>query len=317
MQITAKHLSHTFDRKTSSEFKALDDVSATIAQGEFVAIIGHTGSGKTTFIEHLNALSVPTSGSLILEGITNVKQEAKFKKRLAKAKSSEIANEIKEQIRLSHIREIKPGRGKIKNVKDIRKRVGIVFQFAEYQLFEETILKDIIFGPVSMGMDKEKAQELAKKYIKLVGMNEDFLERSPFALSGGQKRRVALAGILAMEPDFLVLDEPTAGLDPQGEKDMYEIFKKLNKDGKTLIVVTHNLDHVLEHTERTLMFKHGKLIRDEKSLDLMFDIDFLKNNELEPPKLSAFVHTLETENKKIKIGKVRSIQELAKKLKKK
>lgn len=316
MQITSKNLSHIYDRKTSSEFKALEDVNATLNQGEFIAIIGHTGSGKTTFIEHLNALSIPTSGSLILDGITNDKKEAKFKKKLASCKSSEATEKVKEEIRLSHIREIKPSRRKIKNVKDIRRKVGIVFQFAEYQLFEETILRDIIFGPVSMGMDKDKAKELAKKYIKLVGMDESFLERSPFALSGGQKRRVALAGILAMEPDFLVLDEPTAGLDPQGEKDMYEIFKRLNKEGKTLIVVTHNLDHVLEHTERTLMFKHGKLIRDEKSLDLMYDIEFLKNNELEPPKLSAFVKKLESKNKKLEIGKVRSITELANKIKK-
>lgn len=315
MQITAKNLSHIYDRKTSTEFKALEGVNATITQGEFVAVIGHTGSGKTTFIEHLNALSIPTSGSLILDGIINKKTSDKLEKKLKKATSDSAREKIKIAIRKSQIREITPKSRKIKQVKDIRSKVGIVFQFAEYQLFEETIMRDIIFGPVSMDVDKVKAQELARKYIKIVGMDESFLERSPFALSGGQKRRIALAGILAMEPDFLVFDEPTAGLDPQGEKDMYEIFTKLNESGKTIIVVTHNLDHVLEHTKRTLMFKHGKLIRDQDSIDLMFDIKFLKDNELEPPKLSAFVETLES--KGLKIGKVRSIEELASKINKK
>lgn len=315
MQITSKNLTHIYDKKSSTEFKALEGVNTTITQGEFVAVIGHTGSGKTTFIEHLNALSIPTSGSLILEGIVNKKTQEKLEKKLSKAQSETAREKIRATIRQSQIREITSKNKKIKNVKDIRSKVGIVFQFAEYQLFEETIMKDIIFGPISMGVDKLKAQELARKYIKIVGMDASFLERSPFALSGGQKRRVALAGILAMEPDFLVFDEPTAGLDPQGEKDMYEIFKGLHEQGKTIIVVTHNLDHVLEHTQRTLMFKHGRLIRDEKSLDLMFDINFLKDNELEPPKLSAFVNTLES--KGLKIGKVRSIEELAHKLKKK
>lgn len=313
MQIKTINLSHIYDKKTTTEFKALEDVNVEINQGEFIAIIGHTGSGKTTFIEHLNALSKPTSGSLLLDGVINKKMEAKIAKKIENAKTDAEKEKLKEQLRLSHIREIKTGRAKIKNVKDIRSRVGIVFQFAEYQLFEETILKDIIFGPVTMGVEKEKAKELAKEMIKLVGMDESFLERSPFALSGGQKRRIALAGILAMEPDVLVLDEPTAGLDPQGEKDMYEIFTKLNKAGKTIIVVTHNLDHVLEHTQRTLMFKHAKLIKDQNTLDLMYDVSFLKNNELEAPKLSTFVTKLEENG--LKIGKVRSIEELAEKIK--
>lgn len=313
MQIKAINLSHIYDKKTTTEFKALEGVNAEITQGEFIAVIGHTGSGKTTFIEHLNALSKPTSGSLVLEGIVNKKMEVKLSKKLSEAKSDEKKIKLNEQIRLSHIREIKPGRSKIKNIKDIRSRVGIVFQFAEYQLFEETIMKDIIFGPVTMGVEKERAKELAREMIKLVGMDESFLERSPFALSGGQKRRIALAGILAMEPDVLVLDEPTAGLDPQGEKDMYEIFTKLNKAGKTVIVVTHNLDHVLEHTQRTLMFKHGKLIKDQNTLDLMYDVKFLRDNELEAPKLSTLVTLLE--KKGLKIGKVRSIEELAKNIK--
>lgn len=294
MQINTKALWHIYDQKTSQEFKALEDVTTTFNQGEFITIIGHTGSGKTTFIEHLNALSRPTSGEVTLKYVVHQKQ-----------KDGSVKTIDREKI-------VRKGRTKIRQVQEIRSRVGIAFQFAEYQLFEETILKDIIFGPVTMKVPKNEAIELAKKYIKIVGLDETYLERSPFALSGGQKRRVALAGILAMEPDFLILDEPTAGLDPQGTKDMYDIFVKLHQSGKTIIIVTHNLDHVLQYSQKTLMFKHGKLIAEKPSIDLMYEYDFLKKNELEPPRLSAFVKRLE--DNKLKIGKVKSEEELIKKI---
>ncbi len=277
MQIKTNKISHTFNKGMLTEHLAISDVSTTINQGEFITIIGHTGSGKTTFIEHLNALLLPTTGEVIIGDkiITNTKR-------------------------------------KIKNIKAIRKQVGVVFQFAEYQLFEETIEKDIIFGPISMGVPKDEAKELASKYIELVGLSEEFLEISPFSLSGGQKRRVALAGILAMEPDILIFDEPTAGLDPQGEKDMYEIFKNLHLEGKTIVIVTHNLDHVLEHSMRTLVFTKGELVKDDASIEIMYDVDFLLENELEPPKLVSLVYKLEANG--IKVGMVNSIEELAAKL---
>lgn len=277
MQIKAKNITHIFDKGMSTEHVAVKNVSAEFKPGEFVTIIGKTGSGKTTFIEHLNALIRPTEGEIIIG-------------------DKVIANSKK----------------KIKEIKALRKQVGIVFQFAEYQLFEETILKDIIFGPVTMGMPKEEAIKAAEKYIELVGLDKSYLERSPFALSGGQKRRVALAGILAMEPDYLIFDEPTAGLDPVGEVEMYKIFNRLHKEGKTIIIVTHNLDHVLEHSDRTLMFNDSKLIIDTNSLDLMYDKKFLEANELEEPKLAQLVWDLEAKGKKI--GKVRTIAELVKKL---
>ncbi|MCK5807065.1 MAG: ATP-binding cassette domain-containing protein [Mycoplasmataceae bacterium] len=301
MQIKINKISHTFSKGTVTEQKALIDASANIKQGEFITIIGPTGSGKTTFIEHLNVLLRPSTGSI-------------------KYYSNELRDSLKKNIKLkkkgkelpSIAMEIVPSKRKLKEIKKLRKQVGVVFQFAEYQLFEETIEKDIIFGPISMGMEKAKAKELAKKYIKLVGLDEKYLKRSPFALSGGQKRRVALAGVLSMEPEVLIFDEPTAGLDPQGEIEMYKIFKNLNKAGKTIIIVTHNMNHVLEHSTRTIIFNEAKIVEDGKSLDLMYDKAMLEKNDLEVPSMVDLVISLEEQGKKI--GKVRNIEELVKKI---
>ncbi|CBH40776.1 energy-coupling factor transporter ATPase [Mycoplasmopsis agalactiae] len=293
MQITVKDLVHTFLAKTPYELNAIDNINVTIKQGEFVGVIGQTGSGKTTFIEHLNALLLPSAGSV----------EWVFENDKINHKTGE-----KEKIMESFV--IKPTRRKkVKKAKDLRKRVGVVFQFAEYQLFEETIEKDIAFGPRSFGVSKSEALERAAKYIKLVGLDESFLKRSPFELSGGQKRRVALAGILAMEPDFIIADEPTAGLDPVGVIEILNIFKELHKQGKTVIIVTHDLDNVLEYTERVLAFKDGQIVKDGDTHDVLRDTEFLKNNYMEPPKLLDFVSKLEA--KGIKVPKVTSIDELA------
>ena len=277
MQIKANAITHIFDKGGFMEFKALDQASAIFNQGEFVTIIGSTGSGKTTFIEHLNALLRPTSGQV------------------------EIDNHI-----------IEPGKKRIRKVKEFRKKVGIVFQFAEYQLFEETIFKDIIFGPITMGMKKSDAVKNVKESIKMVGLSIDYLNRSPFQLSGGQKRRVALAGILSMDPDFLIFDEPTAGLDPEGIVQMYSIFKRLNRAGKTIIIVTHNLDHALMYSRRTILFKEGKVIADGSTTKILYDKKLLLENNLQLPKIVDLV--LELESKGHKIGKIKSIEELAKKL---
>ena len=277
MQIKANAITHIFDKGGFMEFKALDQASAIFNQGEFVTIIGSTGSGKTTFIEHLNALLRPTSGQVEID---------------------------------SHI--IEPGKKRIRKVKEFRKKVGIVFQFAEYQLFEETIFKDIIFGPITMGMKKSDAVKNVKESIKMVGLSIDYLNRSPFQLSGGQKRRVALAGILSMDPDFLIFDEPTAGLDPEGIVQMYSIFKRLNRAGKTIIIVTHNLDHALMYSRRTILFKEGKVIADGSTTKILYDKKLLLENNLQLPKIVDLV--LELESKGHKIGKIKSIEELAKKL---
>ncbi len=301
MQIKTWNLSHTFDKGLLNEFEAIKNITLEINQGEFMTIIGETGSGKTTFIEHLNGLLKPTNGKV---NIISMEIARKLKKN---------RKLIKKNLPISKIAmSITNSRKKLKEIKLIRKNVGIVFQFAEYQLFEETILKDIIFGPTSMGIPKDEAIELAKKYIKLVGLGEEFLQRSPFELSGGQKRRVALAGILAMEPNILIFDEPTAGLDPQGEKEMYKIFHKLHQMGKTIVIVTHNMDHVLEHSNRTIVFKNGKLVRDDKSLNIMYDEKFLLKNNLKIPNIVDLVFTLRKKGKKIKTP--RNIKELAKQI---
>ncbi|MCE6115365.1 energy-coupling factor transporter ATPase [Mycoplasmopsis agalactiae] len=293
MQITVKDLVHTFLAKTPYELNAIDNINVTIKQGEFVGVIGQTGSGKTTFIEHLNALLLPSVGSV----------EWVFE-------NDKINHKIGEKEKFMESFVIKPTRRKrVKKAKDLRKRVGVVFQFAEYQLFEETIEKDIAFGPRSFGVSKQEAFERAAKYIKLVGLDESFLKRSPFELSGGQKRRVALAGILAMEPDFIIADEPTAGLDPVGVIEILNIFKELHKQGKTVIIVTHDLDNVLEYTERVLAFKDGQIVKDGDTHDVLRDTEFLKNNYMEPPKLLDFVSKLEA--KGIKVPRVTSIDELA------
>lgn len=301
MQIKTLNLSHTFDKGLLNEFEAIKNITLKITQGEFITIIGETGSGKTTFIEHLNGLLKPTSGKV---NIISKEIAKKLKKNRKLIKKNLPIPEIAMSITNS--------RKKLKEIKLIRKNVGIVFQFAEYQLFEETILKDIIFGPISMGIPKDKAKELAKKYIKLVGLEEKFLKRSPFELSGGQKRRVALAGILAMEPNMLIFDEPTAGLDPQGEKDMYKIFHKLHEMGKTIVIVTHNMDHVLEHSNRTIVFKKGELIKDDKSLNIMYDEDFLLINNLKVPNIVNLVLKLRKKGKKI--GMPRNIKNLVKQI---
>ncbi|WP_027120683.1 energy-coupling factor transporter ATPase [Mycoplasmopsis lipofaciens] len=293
MQIKVKDLEHVFSKKTSMEFKALNKVSVEIKQGEFIGIIGQTGSGKTTFIEHLNALLLPSGGSL----------EWIFDNEKYNKKSKEIIKFV------DSYKLIPTWRKKVKRAKDLRKRVGVVFQFAEYQLFEETIEKDIAFGPKSFGVSQKEALERAKKYLNLVGLDNSYLKKSPFGLSGGQKRRVALAGILAMEPDVIVADEPTAGLDPVGVKEILDIFVNLHKQGKTIIIVTHDLDNVLEVTKRVLIFKDGQIVKDGKSYDVLSDTEFLIKNNMEPPKLLNFVSKLKA--KKIDVPKVTSISELA------
>ena len=204
MKIEVTNLSYSYDNKKF----AIKDATTKINEGEFVAIVGHTGSGKSTFIQNLNALLIPTSGKVEVDEFV-------------------IEHKLK-----------------ISNIKQLRKKIGIVFQFPEYQLFEETVEKDILFGPKNFNMDPKEIQHIASDVLYIVGLNDSFLEKSPFELSGGEKRRVAIAGILAFNPDVLIVDEPTAGLDPNSAINMMNLFKKLNQQGKTIILVTHNMDHV-------------------------------------------------------------------------
>lgn len=222
MSIKFEKVGYIYDHQSPFEFVALKEVDLTIQTGKVTAIIGNTGSGKSTLVQHLNALLRPTSGKLTV---------------LDKVISSDE---------------------KTKQLKQLRKKVGLVFQFPEYQLFEETILKDVSFGPRNFSSDEERIIESSKRALSLVGMDEPYYERSPLDLSGGQKRRVAIAGILALDPEVLVLDEPTAGLDPQGSKQMMSLFKELNVDyGKTVLIVTHDMDHVLNYCDEVVVMRKG------------------------------------------------------------
>ncbi|RMA77520.1 energy-coupling factor transport system ATP-binding protein [Metamycoplasma subdolum] len=335
MQIKVNNITKEYDKHLPSYIKVLDQVNLEISEGEAISIIGPTGSGKTTLIEHLNALLIPNSGIInFIDVPLQVKQKKPKKPKLNKNATSEEKaqyekelNEYPEKLktwkslkRKERVEIIKTDINiaktirKIKNIKALRKQVGVVFQFAEYQLFESNIEKDIIFGPISMGVNKQKAKELAQKYLNLVGLPDEYLKRSPFDLSGGQKRRVALAGILAMEPKFLVLDEPTAGLDPQGVEEMLQLFYNLYLNGKTIIIVTHDLDNALRWTKRCIFVKEGKIIKDDNTYLVLNDDEFLEENNLIPTKLLSFVNKLKA--KGIDVGKVTSIDELADKLNK-
>lgn len=227
MSIEINHLEHVYNAGTPFEHSALHGIDLNIPEGKVTAIIGQTGSGKSTLVQHLNGLLIPSAGTLDICGF--------------------------------HIQPLL----KIKDVKALRKEVGLVFQFPEYQLFEETIEKDIAFGPKNFGVEEEKANELVKKILPMVGLDESYLQRSPFELSGGQKRRVAIAGILVLDPKVLVLDEPTAGLDPQGAKEMMSLFMDLNRThNKTILLVSHDMEHVMRYCDHVIVLDHGKVLQE-------------------------------------------------------
>ncbi len=256
MSIEFKKVNYIYGENTPFSYIALKDVSLKIPQGSFTALIGHTGSGKSTLIQHINALLLPSNGEVDIDEFV-----------------------------------IRAGE-KPKVLKPLRKKAGLVFQFPEYQLFEETIEKDIIFGPTNFGMSEEEAKERAVKVLKLVGLDESYLERSPFELSGGQKRRVAIAGILAMEPDILVLDEPTAGLDPQGAKEMLELFKKFQESGKTVIMVSHDMNHVLQYCDHVVVMNHGEVERYCDVDELFSERDYLESMSIDLPVITDFIQEL-------------------------
>ncbi len=222
MSIIIENLSYVYSPKTPFEHKALDDISFTVEDGDFLGVIGATGSGKSTFIQHLNGLIKITSGKITVDGIE-----------------------------LHH----KP------DLKQLRAKVGMVFQYPEYQLFDETVEKDVSFGPKNLGLKKDEIAERVKEAIETVGLDYDEVkERSPFELSGGQKRRVAIAGVIAMRPSILVLDEPTAGLDPVGRIEMFDLIARLKETTvKTIIMVSHNMDEVSAVANKIAVLEHGKL----------------------------------------------------------
>lgn len=280
MAITFKSLSYIYDEGMPYAHHALKDINLNIEEGKITAIIGKTGSGKSTLVEHLNALLVPSSGSLEIEDTTIV-----------------------------------PGK-KNKGLKALRKKVGLVFQFSEYQLFEETILKDVAFGPKNYGASEQEAIAKAKLALKMVGIDESYYETSPFDLSGGQKRRIAIAGILALEPKIIVLDEPTAGLDPKGSQEMIDLFVKLNKKaGITVILVTHDNEIVYNYADNTVLMADGEVKYSGNTLELFNDKEKVKEFNILEPKILNVKNALNDKGFKVP-SNVRTIDELAKYLSK-
>ncbi|WP_352400105.1 energy-coupling factor transporter ATPase [Anaerotignum sp.] len=221
MSIKINHLTYIYNPGTAFEKKALDDVSLEIKKGEFVGLIGHTGSGKSTLIQHLNGIVSPTKGEILLDGENIHKDKAKLK--------------------------------------EVRRRIGLAFQYPEYQLFEMTVYKDVAFGPTNMQLSKEQIHANVVAALETVGIAPELYEKSPFELSGGQKRRVAIAGVLAMNPEVLILDEPTAGLDPKGRDEILQAIKRLHEErGITVILVSHSMEDVAKLVDRIIVMHKGK-----------------------------------------------------------
>lgn len=256
MGIALENVSFTYQEGTPLASTALSDVSLTIEDGSYTALIGHTGSGKSTILQLLNGLLIPSQGSVRVFDtlITST--------------------------------------SKNKDIRQIRKQVGLVFQFAENQIFEETVLKDVAFGPQNFGVSEEDAEKIAREKLTLVGIDESLLNRSPFELSGGQMRRVAIAGILAMEPAILVLDEPTAGLDPLGRKELMNLFRKLHQSGMTIVLVTHLMDDVAEYANQVYVMEKGRLVKGGKPSDVFQDVVFMEEVQLGAPEITAFCKRL-------------------------
>lgn len=256
MAIEIRNLSHIYSQGTPFESVALDEISATIEKGSFTGLIGHTGSGKSTLIQHLNVLLKPTSGSILLNG--------------ADINDKSI------------------------NPKSIRQKVGLVFQYPEHQLFEETVEKDVAFGPNNLGMKQDEIQERVKQAIELVGL--DYLEvkdKSPFELSGGQMRRVAIAGVLAMEPEVLVLDEPTAGLDPKGRDDILKVIRSLHEEKQiTVLLVSHSMEDIAKFVDKIMVMSKGKLVLYEESEQVFSQAEMLEEIGLAVPQVTYLMREL-------------------------
>ena len=256
MSIKIENLTYVYMPKTPFEKKALDNVSLEIEDGEFLAVIGHTGSGKSTLIQHLNGLLKPASGRIYVDGTDITDKDTKLV--------------------------------------DIRKKVGLVFQYPEYQLFEETIAKDIAYGPSNLGLNEDEILKRVKKSMEMVGLNyEEYKDISPFELSGGQKRRVAIAGVIAMEPKVLILDEPTAGLDPAGRDDILEQIKLLHeKYNMTIILVSHSMEDVGKLAEKIIVMNDGHVEIQGKPKDVFKEIDTLEKIGLAVPQVTYLMREL-------------------------
>lgn len=257
MEIRFKNVNFTYQPDTPFENKVLHDINFTIEDGSYTAIVGHTGSGKSTLLQHLNALKVPTTGSVWLGDY-----------------------------------EVNASR-KQKDLNRIRKEIGVVFQFPEAQLFEETIGQDIAFGPQNFGVSEEEALELAREILPVVGLDESFMDKSPFDLSGGQMRRVAIAGVLVMKPNVLVLDEPTAGLDPKGQLEMMDLFNRLHKEeGITIVLVTHQMEDVAVYADNMIVLDAGRVVDQGSPKSVFKNQKWLQSIHLDVPQTVEFANSI-------------------------
>ncbi|MGN0423819.1 MAG: energy-coupling factor transporter ATPase [Acetatifactor sp.] len=255
MPITLEHVSLIYDQDTPHSITALDDVNLEIPDGQFIGIIGHTGSGKSTLVQHLNGLIKCTSGTICFNG-QNVDEKGFDKKML-------------------------------------RSKVGLVFQYPEHQLFEIDVFSDVCFGPKNLGLPQEEIEARAKEALQSVGLSEEYYKQSPFELSGGQKRRVAIAGVLAMKPQILILDEPTAGLDPQGRTEILELIKEMQtKTGMTILLVSHSMDDVAEYVDRIIVMNHGKVMFDDVPKAVFQHHEELEQIGLSAPQVTYICHRL-------------------------
>ena len=271
--IKTENLSHIYSQGTPFEKAAIRDINLEINEGEFVGIMGHTGSGKSTLVQHLNGLLHPTSGKIYIDGEDIWKDKSK--------------------------------------IRDIRFKVGIVFQYPEYQLFEETVYKDIAFGPKNMGLDKDEVDKRVRDSAQMVGLKEKHLKKSPFELSGGQKRRVAIAGVMAMRPKILILDEPTAGLDPHGrDKILAQIDNYHKETGKTVLLITHSMEDIAKHAEKILVMNKSEIFCYGKTADVFKRAKEIAEIGLDIPQVSKITSKLRENG--IDIGDVYTVEEAAK-----
>ncbi len=275
MPIRFSDVFYTYNPKTPLASEALNGVSFEIEDGSFTALVGRTGCGKSTLIQHINALLVPAAGEVVVGEFVNSADKKKRSKKLYQ----------------------------------VRRKVGLVFQFPEYQLFEENVEKDVAFAPKNFGASKEEALAAAHEALKRVGLGENFYKRSPFELSGGEKRRVAIAGILAFHPDILVVDEPTAGLDPRGASEMMDLFETVHKSGTTVILVTHDMNLVLSYADKVIVLDHGKIAKISDPVSL-FKED-IEQYSLETPLIYSFVKRLQARGVDIELGQAKDVESLA------
>jgi energy-coupling factor transport system ATP-binding protein len=255
MPITIEHLTHTYGEDTTLAVKALDDITLTIPDGQFVGIIGHTGSGKSTLVQHLNGLLKGSSGHIIFDGQDIYAKDY--------------------------------------SLKELRRKVGLVFQYPEHQLFEIDVFSDVCFGPKNLGLSEAEIKERATAALEAVSMPKELYNQSPFDLSGGQKRRAAIAGVLAMNPKVLILDEPTAGLDPQGRQEILDLIKKLQTESKmTILLVSHSMEDVAEYVDRILVMNHGRVAFDGTPKEVFAHYKELEEMGLACPQVTYVMHDL-------------------------